>query len=233
MISYFTNGSGSLSKCEDSCTAGVFDLLKYLPADLFWQILKSSLLLDTLPNIAGNIQHIEFWPKWSVKDIEEIDNTNYIEPDVFISFSDFDVIIEAKRYDEKQQNPKQHNDQLIAYFNEFKDNETKEVYYVLLGGLHIEDLRKEITIMDNFLNIRTVKLSKIKWSILLETIASLKKTIERQNLVHQKPILLLLEDVINVLAIHGYHTKKWLFKMHKHSIKQTQIINFKYKTNVR
>lgn len=228
MISYFTSGSGNLNKCEDSCTAGVFDILKYLPADLFWQILKSSLLLDTLPSVAGNIQHIEFWPKWSVKDIEEISNANYIEPDVFINFTDFDVIIEAKRYDEKQQNPKQHRDQLIAYFNEFKDNETKEVYYILLGGLHLEDVRKEIIVKR-----RTVKLSKIKWSSLLTTIASLKKTIERQDLVHQKPILLLLEDVINVLAIHGYHTKKWLSKMPKHTIKQTQLINFKYKTNVR
>ncbi|RAJ17826.1 hypothetical protein [Olleya aquimaris] len=228
MISYYTNGSGSLSKCEDSCTAGVFDILKYLPADLFWQILKSSLLLDTLPSVAGNIQHIEFWPKWSVKDVDEISNTKYIEPDVFINFSDFDVIIEAKRYDEKQQNSKQHKDQLVAYFNEFKDNEPKEVYYILLGGLHIEDLREEITIYD-----KTVKLSKIKWSGLLTTIASLKKTIERQDLAHQKPMLLLLEDVINVLAIHGYHTKKWLSKMPKQTIKQTQIINFKYKTNVR
>lgn len=233
MISYFTIGSGNLSKCEDSCTAGVFDILKYLPADLFWQILKSSLLLDTLPSVAGNIKHIEFWPKWSVKDIEEIDNTNYIEPDVFISFTDFDVIIEAKRKDEKGQNPSQHKDQLVAYFNEFKNNETKEVYYILLGGLHLEDVRKEITITDGFLNKRTVKLSKIKWSGLLTTIASLKKTIERQDLAHQKPMLLLLEDVINVLAIHGYHTKKWLSKMHKHTIKQTQIINFKYKTNVK
>lgn len=228
MISYFTSGSGSLTKCEDSCTAGVFDILKYLPADLFWQILKRSLLLDTLPSVAGNIEHIEFWPKWSVKDIEEITNANYIEPDVFINFTDFDVIIEAKRYDEKQQNSKQHRDQLVAYFNEFSDNETKEVYYILLGGLHLEDLRKEIIVKR-----RTVKLSKIKWSSLLTTIASLKKTIERQDLVHQKPILLLLEDVINVLAIHGYHTKKWLSKMPKHTIKQTQLINFKYKTNVR
>ncbi|AIY12559.1 hypothetical protein [Cellulophaga baltica] len=228
MISYFINGSGSLSKCEDSCTAGVFDILKYLPADLFWQILKSSLLLDTLPSVAGNIQHIAFWPKWSVKDVEEISNTKYIEPDVFINFTDFDVIIEAKRYDEKQQNPKQHRDQLIAYFNEFKDNETKEVYYILLGGLHIEDVRKEIIVKG-----KTVKLSKIKWSSLLSTITSLKKTIENQDLVHQKPILLLLEDVIHVLAIHGYHTKKWLIKMSKYKIKEIPLNNFKYKVNVR
>ncbi|WP_052184254.1 hypothetical protein [Psychroserpens sp. Hel_I_66] len=233
MISYFTSGFGNLNKCEDSCTAGVFDILKYLPADLFWQILKSSLLLDTLPSVAGNIQQIEFWPKWSVKDIEEISNANYIEPDVFINFIDFDVIIEAKRYDEKQQNSKQHRDQLVAYFNEFSDNETKEVYYILLGGLHLEDVRKEITIIAGFLNERTVKLSTIKWSSLLSTIASLKKTIERQGLQHQKPILLLLEDVINVLAIHGYHKKKWLSKMPKHTINQTQIINFKYKTNAK
>lgn len=233
MISYFTNGSGSLSKCEDSCTAGVFDILKYLPSDLFWQILKRSLLLDTLPSVAGNIQHIEFWPKWSVKDIEVINNANYIEPDVFINFTDFDVIIEAKRRDDKQQNPKQHRDQLVAYFNEFKDSEPKEIYYVLLGGLHIGDIRKEITVKDESLKRRTVKLSKLKWSGLLTTIASLKKTIERQDLAYQKPILLLLEDVINVLAIHGYHTKKWLSKMPQYKIKETQLINFKYKTDVK
>ena len=47
MISYFTTGSGSLNKCEDSCTAGVFDILKYLPSDLFWHILKTAKPLTT------------------------------------------------------------------------------------------------------------------------------------------------------------------------------------------
>jgi hypothetical protein len=230
MVSYFTSGSGNLNTCEDSCTGGVFDLLKYLPTELFWQILKNSLLLDNLPTVCGTIENIEFWPKWSVKELEEVKNTNYIEPDVFISFTDFDVIIEAKRYDEKQQNPNQHYDQLTTYFNELneKGSEYKKVYYVLLGGLHIADTTEEISVANH-----TVQLSKLKWSSLLDAVVSVKTSIEKQVLKHQKPMLLLLEDVITVLAIHGFHKKKWLSNMPTTTISQIFITNFKYKTNVK
>jgi hypothetical protein len=226
MISYFNTGSGKLKPCEDSCTGGVFDLLKYLPSELFWQIIKKSLLLDNLPNTCGPIKDIEFWPKWNVTELDEVNNSSYIEPDVFISFADFNVIIEAKRYDEKQQNHNQHRNQLITYFNQYKEEgeEVKKVYYVLLGGLHMSDTTQEIEIANT-----TVQLSKLKWSTLLDAIVAVKKSIEKQSLNYQKPVVLLLDDIITVLAIHGFHKKKWLSKMPKTTINQTTITNFKYK----
>lgn len=58
MISYFTSGFGSLKQCEDSFTASVFELLKYLPTELFCSVLKDSLILDNLPVHCGEIQEI-------------------------------------------------------------------------------------------------------------------------------------------------------------------------------
>ena len=54
MISYFKYGKGKLDICEDSLTASVFDLLKFLHTDLFWHILKQALHQDHLPNYCNS-----------------------------------------------------------------------------------------------------------------------------------------------------------------------------------
>jgi LPXTG-motif cell wall-anchored protein len=46
-----------------------------------------------LPFNSGRLLSFDFWPHW---DKTGTDNTNYVEPDLFIKFDEFDVIIEAK-----------------------------------------------------------------------------------------------------------------------------------------
>ncbi|PTN10021.1 hypothetical protein C8N47_1021 [Mangrovibacterium marinum] len=86
MISFFTKSKGHLKICEDSLTASVFDLLKYLPTEIFWKILKKSLYHDKLPGISGELIGIRFWEKWSS---DGTSNLRYVEPDVFVEFSGF------------------------------------------------------------------------------------------------------------------------------------------------
>src|SRR5712671_1413367 len=86
--------------CEDSLTAAVFSHLLHLPSEVFWQILRNACHTTALPQYAGEPRSVEFWPKWNA---DGTHNSSYVEPDVFIRFASFDLIIEAKREDEYQQ----------------------------------------------------------------------------------------------------------------------------------
>ena len=223
MISYFKYGNGSLNYCEDSLTAGIFDLLKYLPTDLFWSILKNALLQDNLPSYCGAIKQIEYWPKWNSKDTS---NSKYVEPDLFIRFQDFDLIIEAKRKDENQQYAEQLNNELISYYNEFEEDD-KTVYLLQVGGLIDGCEKQELKIKE-----KVIKQSKTNWSRLLRSVKSVNQSLEKQNLPNQKPLQLLLYDLENIFSAHGFYHIRWLEGLDKMIINSNTTI-LKFERNAR
>lgn len=76
---------------EDPKTSTVFESMLMLPDELFWKILRRACFNnDNLPLVAGKIESYEFWPHW---DPTKTTNTNLVEPDLFIRFQLFDVII--------------------------------------------------------------------------------------------------------------------------------------------
>ena len=90
-----------INHCEDSFTASIFTHLLHFPSEVFWQIIREACYSDHLPNIAGELTEDEsFWPHWCAN---ETDNKNFVEPDLFLRFREFDLIIEAKRWDDRQQ----------------------------------------------------------------------------------------------------------------------------------
>ena len=208
MISYYKFGKGKLTACEDTLTASVLDPLKYLPSDLFWYIIKESVLKDNLPAISGPIQEISFWDKWSAKDTS---NSSFVEPDVFIRFQEFDLIIEAKRYDENQQYYRQLENEVIAYKNEYGQDQ-KDLYLIQLGGVNQNDHTNEIS-PETVSGSYKVKMSKIKWSGILSTITSLHRNIKKNFVPGQESILMILNDVIESLEIHGFFKKLWIFDL--------------------
>jgi hypothetical protein len=100
MVSSIQYGKANISLKEDTLTSSVFDYLLLLPDSLFWEIIKKSCYQNNLPGNISFIESYEFWPHW---DSENTTKTNYIEPDMFIRFDNFDLIIEAKRWDNNQQ----------------------------------------------------------------------------------------------------------------------------------
>ena len=139
MISYITTkGRSNLNTCEDSLTSSVLDLLKYLPTTLFWDILRESMYQKNLPKYCGELMSFEFWPNWNP---EGTDNSDRVEPDVFLRFEDFDVIVEAKRYDTTGQTIGQFNNETRAYYNEYgEDDKLERDFYPLP---HQPSIRKE------------------------------------------------------------------------------------------
>lgn len=217
MISYFYSGKGrsQLKVCEDSLTSVVFDTLKFLPTPIFWEILKTSLVADKLPYASGELLSITFWDKW---DANETTNSSFVEPDVFMRFHEFDIIIEAKRYNEKQQYWHQMISQIQAYSNEYEDD-NKQLFYIKLGGLH--HLKDEPDyVKDN----KNVIICKTDWTRLLDSISNYLEKVKNNDSLMSASHIRILEDCINGFAIHQFYKKKWLAELKAHSINNHKIL---------
>lgn len=121
---------------EDFKTYSTLGVLQYLSAQMFWSILSASVIDNKkLPKFSGEIEQIDFWPKWyNLQNIEVVSNTSYIEPDVFLRFENFDCIIEVKKDDVSGQHFDQWESQTQAYKNEYPEG--KQLIYIALGGNH-------------------------------------------------------------------------------------------------
>jgi hypothetical protein len=83
-----------------------------------------------LPENPGELRTYEFWPKW---DAQQTENANYVEPDVFLRFSNLDLIIEAKRCDEGGQYSAQWKRELAGYENKYGSSRVP-VILLSIGG---------------------------------------------------------------------------------------------------
>ena len=126
---------------EDPKTSAVFENLMLLPDNVFWHILKSSCFNNAKMQInSGRLVSYYFWPHW---DNTGTDNQSYVEPDLFISFKELDVIIEAKYGDYDGQGSSQWKRELTAYNNEY-GKEGKPVVFIAVGGnmsMNIEEIK--------------------------------------------------------------------------------------------
>lgn len=186
---------------EDAFTSTIFERLNYLPVELFAEILKQS-VYGGFPNLDFNkINEYSFWPHWNS---EGTDNANYVEPDVFIRFQNFDLIIEAKRYDDNQQKKSQWKNEIKAYFNEYSE-ENKKLIFIALGG--INDEKKEVVEIDE----KIVEVYKCRWKNILETIKIFKNDIETSSHLVNSNFALqnILDDLILSFSLFGFSIADW------------------------
>jgi len=212
MISYITTkGRSKFIACEDSLTSSVIDLLKYLPINLFWDVLKKSMYQDKLPNLCGELISIDYWPKW---DPTQTTNIRSVDPDVFLRFEDFDVLIEAKRNDINGQNKIQFDNETQAYFNEYGvDNKT--LYFIKLGGLN--------TFSNEDSKNQKIIICKTDWTKLLDKIVDLKKELEQSNRFLTNHYVRLLNDCILAFSLHHFYYMQWLKDLSDIKINATSI----------
>lgn len=222
MITYFYQNKGNFRICEDSLTSTVFDLLKYLPNEIFWSILKKSLYHQKLPLNSGEILEFTYWTKWNAN---ETDNSRYIEPDLFIRFEEFDLIIEAKRYNENQQKDSQISNEILSYYNEFGED-NKDLYFIQLGGLL--DLEE---VQDRFVNNKKIVLCKSDWTKLLDQIVFEKNKLNNIDYSQTNSYKRIFEDLIKGFEMHSFFKKIWLDSIEPTNIThQTPKTLFSYAT---
>jgi hypothetical protein len=188
--------------CEDSLTAAVFSHLLHLPSELFWQIIWQACHSASLPRYAGEPRRdAEFWPRWKP---DETRNSRFVEPDLFIRFPGFDLVIEAKRHDDCQQDQTQWKDEIIAYYNEYGPENTS-VRLIAVGGIW-DTNEQQVTCKGV-----TCPVHMCKWSNLLAECQRMERELQRlqyhscQSLAHRRILL----DLIELFSCHGYQTGVW------------------------
>ncbi len=195
---------------EDTLTSSVFERLFYLPTDIFWRILRNACYADR--NTKGCTEFFsenppiiekDFWGKWY--EVEDTQNKRYVEPDLFISTANFDLIIEAKRWDDKRtpQELTQWQNQIKAYKAE-KDV-YKQLFYIALGGLESEKM---------YYDIPNVPIIKCRWQGILVEVDFLltKMRLVQGEMGSIDGIVNILQDIVAAFAHHGYYISKsiWL-----------------------
>lgn len=189
------------STSEDSLTSTIFGTMRYLPAELFWHIIQEASYNKCLPMARHKVEEFHFWPHWKK---EATMQGVFVEPDIFIRTKSFDLIVEAKRYDNNQQNYAQWKNELITYLNEYGAEE-KPVFLLAIGGISGEH--------DETMNHkdRSMPIIKCRWKRILYVIRGILNQLEKSNGImnHVDSTIVILKDLILGFRIHGYSTGDW------------------------
>ena len=190
---------------EDPKTSSVFENLLLLPDNVFWHILKSSCFYnERLNSNSGRILSYEFWCHW---DPTDTGNTNFVEPDLFIRFEEFDMIIEAKYGDLGGQDDLQWRKELIAYDNEYGNEKT--VILIAVGGnlsLKVEEVE---------VRGKKYPIFKCNWLSILISINKYKNELKRISVpdMNTSATLRLLDNIILAFNINGVYNIDWFNSM--------------------
>lgn len=189
---------------EDSLTASVFQLLAYLPKDILWEAIMLTLKKDRdkFPTFSQPQQLVnqEFWPKWNP---EKTDNKSFVEPDVFLEFEHLDLIVEAKRFDFRQQKREQWEAELTAYENEFGQKKDKKLVLWALGGINTfasEEVKSKGGSGKSYWVVKST------WTSLLHAVRSILKSFENGPPNEHR----LLSDICEAMGFHGFFVGTWL-----------------------
>lgn len=184
-----------LGDTEDSKTSSVWGVLQYLPDNVILSLINK--LLDNKRPIHSEdkITKFEFWPRW---DPTGTINDRYVEPDIYIETTNFDIIIEVKKNDttDNPQYFEQWEKEILALQNE-KNNKTNDIIFLTLGG---NDFSKS----DKDLIINGIRIYPISWFMLYQAIDAIKNKVSKSNYVR------LLSDVEHFMNREGYSSIKWL-----------------------
>lgn len=201
---------------EDPKTSAVFENLILLPDAMFWYVLRQSCFdSESMPSDCGSLQEYKFWPRWNPTGTM---NTNYVEPDVFFKFVEFDVIIEAKYGDFGGQKEGQWRDEIKAYHNEYGNN--KELVFIAVGGFQT---KHRVELMVDGLKVNVYKCS---WQSLLDSIEALRKSLCNTSSTIESAQVRLLDNLLLYYETQKMNAVKWrLPKIY--SINANSINNFK------
>ena len=190
---------------EDPKTSAVFENLMLLPDNVFWHILRQSCFSnDTMPIHSGHLLSYDFWPHW---DRTDTDNKIYVEPDLFIRFELFDVIIEAKYSDTGGQYERQWKQEITAYHNEFGNQ--KPFVFIAVGG-NMSILAETLSLKDE-----RVCIYKCNWLSLLMTVNKYRNELEAISVpdMNVSATMRLLDNIILAFNINCVYNIDWFNTM--------------------
>lgn len=184
---------------EDTLTSTVFGYLAHLPTELFWRVVSAACYSPELDSIKEPILSMKFWPKWPPFGTN---NANYVEPDVFIRTESWDIIIEAKRYDNCQQVREQWTSELQGYRN-LHGHEARKVLMVAVGGLW--STSSEVIGQHYGTDVVVVK---CRWQRIADQLQALIR--EKRS----SEVLAIANDILEGLRFHGFAPVTWFEELY-------------------
>ncbi len=192
-------------KPEDQKTSAIFENLLLLPDNVFWHVLRQSCFSDgKLPKYSGRVLNYDFWPHWNSKGT---DNIKYVEPDLFIRFEEFDVIIEAKYGSLGGQYLQQWQREITAYHNEYGND--KQFVFIAIGG-------NELVIPENIkVKKEDVQVFKCNWLSLLISIDKYRKVLDMISVpdINISATKRLLDNIKLAFNLHRVYSIDWFDSM--------------------
>ena len=170
--------------CEDTKTSSFFEIFLLLPDKIIWDILRDSIIEknDFIKIDAGELGDFSFWPSW--KATEKTRNSCRVEPDLFLSFKNIDVIVEAKIDLSNIQNELQWRDEILSYKNKY--GKDRKVCLLAVDG----NINKNISEKED------VFIYKTTWSDIFNEIIRKENIIGKNNRIYN-----LLQKTCNILNI--------------------------------
>lgn len=204
MINAILKKGVEIKRNEDVKTSSIIGVLSLLPAELFWKLLKKSFPNHhNLPLSSGDIVGVDFWPHWYVDGSDkEVTNDKYVEPDVYIEFENFNLIIEVK-LDGNPQYPEQWKNQILAYQTNVKSS--KPLVYVALGGNCSYDA---FSLTGG--NVNELLVYRCSWQRLLETIHEEMEYLGSNPYQYDNQNLRILRMAEQAFAIYGERVTSWM-----------------------
>lgn len=209
---------------EDSLTSSIFKTLLYLPFRTAWTIIRQATECDSLPSNSGQIKSLEFWPRWNASGT---DNVNYVEPDVFLRLTDFDLIFEAKRSDDwHTQSLHQWSNQIKAYQNQYR-NENRPLFFIALSGFKQRGNSDQILSMDDL----DVKIVYLRWRNILRQIEKIFKSDKTVGVMDEYSVQyeFILQDLIAYFRLHGFYAGESFCDFDTDTLKE---IDYSQATNI-
>ena len=202
MIHAINKRKTSIEMKEDTKTSMIMGTMLHLPTSILLEIIKKACRSESkLFKDPGNISFVEFWPKWSVegKYKEKITNSLNVEPDLFISFQKYDLIIEVKINDGFGQYKDQWRNEVYSYLNKY--GKKKELFLITLGGNN--NLNPEY---HTYVNILKCSLSNF-----MTEVEILKNKIEKHQDSYnfEDSTLRILQDLLSTFKLFGI-SYSWL-----------------------
>ena len=177
---------------EDFKTSSSVGLLQYLPDDVFWNIMQNCCVGLNVEDFGKTLS----FNYWEHTDPKGTTNEYFVEPDVWIETSKYDILIEAKVSDGIGQYGQQWKNEIQSILNEQSNKGyQKKIILFALGGN--ESMHKETTL--------GYPVYKVSWYNLMNAVVN-----ERERQKEEGALCRILDDVIELFAHQGIMRIQWL-----------------------
>lgn len=186
----------------------------------------------TLPDDAGTLNSYEFWPEW---DPTGTQNSNRVEPDLYLNFQYCPLIIEAKKHESiNNQNHEQWSQELIAWHNEYPEFLPDEGASILAicGLTSYEPDKINVHRNDDNQTTYTAPVFKSSWHDLRQAVQQIQADFlaDKKNYTNSNNLERLFDLIIMCFDLNGIHDYRWLSELQATGItKQSKNTVYKWK----